>query len=264
MANNKQRYINTRFWNDSYVSELDPIEKLLFIYFLTNEHTNISGIYEVPLKIIGIETGIDTTMVNKVLPRLSDKINYVDGHVVIKNFLKHQETGSENTKKGIINCLKDLDEKFIKNLIDKGFYVASDSILQGAYRGLIGVSNYLDSNLDLDSNSSGIPNDNQKKAKNKFSQEGAEIIKLFEEVDAKNKTYYNNKTERASADFLIQEYGKEFVEKVIILLPKTNQIPYMPSITKPSELKEKWNKLKDSLAKKQIEKIQTNNKYQII
>ena len=49
MANNKQRYVNTRFWNDTYVSSLDPIEKLLFIYLLTNEHTNISGVYEPPL-----------------------------------------------------------------------------------------------------------------------------------------------------------------------------------------------------------------------
>lgn len=103
-----------------------------------------------------------------------------------------------------------------------------------------------------------------KNAKNKFSQDGADLIKLFEEIDPKNKTYYNNKTERASADFLIQEYGKEMVEKVIALLPKTNQMPYMPSITKPSELKEKWNKLKDAFAKKQNEKLQANNKYQII
>ena len=28
----KKRYISTTFWRDEYVSNLDPIEKLLFLY----------------------------------------------------------------------------------------------------------------------------------------------------------------------------------------------------------------------------------------
>ena len=32
----KQRYINTKFWRDSYIEDLDPIEKLLFLYLLSN------------------------------------------------------------------------------------------------------------------------------------------------------------------------------------------------------------------------------------
>lgn len=137
MANNKHRYINTRLWNDNYVSHLDPVEKLLFIYFLTNEHTNISGIYEVPLKIIGIETGIDESMLKKILPRLEEKIIYIDGRVVIRNFLKHQlgigDKISEFVIKGIINNLKELDEKWLKTLINQGFYVIPQSILDTLY-----------------------------------------------------------------------------------------------------------------------------------
>ena len=41
----KQRYINTKFWDDNYVIQLDPSEKLMFIYFITNPLTNICGIY---------------------------------------------------------------------------------------------------------------------------------------------------------------------------------------------------------------------------
>ena len=116
MANNKQRYINTRFWNDTYVSVLDPIEKLLFIYLLTNEHTNISGVYELPFKIMAVETGIDESMFKKILPRLKERIRYIDGMVIIKNHIKHQETGSPNVKTGIFNCLKELDQEFLKNI----------------------------------------------------------------------------------------------------------------------------------------------------
>lgn len=155
MANAKQRYINTRFWNDGYVSELDPIEKLLFIYFLTNEHTNISGVYELPHKIIGIETGIDVSMIKKILPRLEKKVRYINGFVVIKNFVKHQETGSDLVRKGIVNCLKDLDKKFLKAIVDKGFYEIPTDCLDTLSIPYAKVLNYsdLDSDLDLDSSS---------------------------------------------------------------------------------------------------------------
>ena len=154
MANNKQRYINTKFWNDNYIAELDPIEKLLFIYFLTNEHTNISGFYEIPLKIVGIETGIDTSMLDKILPRLEDKIRYVKGFVIIKNFIKHQETGSELVQKGIINCLKDLDRKFIEDVVSKGFYELPKYYLDTLSIQYVKSLNY----SDLDSNSNSFKN----------------------------------------------------------------------------------------------------------
>ena len=156
MANNKQRYVNTRFWNDNYVSELDPSEKLLFMYFLTNEHTNISGVYELPLKIVAVETGLDKTMLEKMIPRLKDKIGYIRGFVVIKNFLKHQETRSPLTLKGIENCLADLDQEWLKELINKGDYIIEGIKFEGVCKGYARVSNYSysysDSNLDSDSN----------------------------------------------------------------------------------------------------------------
>ncbi|RJQ33872.1 hypothetical protein C4568_03665 [Candidatus Parcubacteria bacterium] len=69
------------------------------------------------------------------------------------------------------------------------------------------------------------------------------IIKSFEEVDPKNKTYYGNKTQRAACLFLIAEYGLEKVLAVVKLLPQTNRQPYFPSINSPNDLKEKWAKL---------------------
>jgi|SRR3990167_556607 len=122
----KQRYINTRFWNDVYIAELDPAQKLLFIYFLTNEHSNIAGVYEVPLKIIAIETGFDESMIKKMLPKLKDRIRYIEGMVVIKNHIKHQHGRdgeiSPQVKVGIVNRLKEIPHKFLKNVVHKGYY----------------------------------------------------------------------------------------------------------------------------------------------
>jgi hypothetical protein len=109
----KSRMINTRFWIDDYISELDPTEKLLFLYFLTNPYTDICGIYEVPLKHIALDTGLDKEMVIKIIERFSKdgKIFYEDGWVAVKNFPKHQlnnpkvakgiEIGLENAPQGL-------------------------------------------------------------------------------------------------------------------------------------------------------------------
>lgn len=153
MANTKKRFTNTKFWNDKYISELDTVEKLLFIYLLTNEHTNISGIYEVPLKVIAIETGIDVSMLEKMLSRIEDKIRYIDGYVVIKNFIKHQQTSSPTVVKGIINCLEELDQSFLIHLVDKGFYQLTQEIADSLCIAYTQAPRYLDSNSHLDSNS---------------------------------------------------------------------------------------------------------------
>lgn len=245
MANNKQRYINTRLWNDSYVSELDPVEKLLFVYFLTNEHTNISGIYEIPLKIIGIETGIDTSMLNKILPRLESKIRYIDGFVVIKNFIKHQETGSELVQKGILNCLKDLDKKWLENVVNKGFYDITKYYIDTLSILYARSLNYSDSNLDSNLDSSFAP---RKGKITKFNPLGGEVLKAFESVDPKNKTYYSNTTQRSACDFLISEYGLEKTLQAIKILPQINQKKlYIKQITTPYELKENWVKIGNAI-----------------
>jgi len=240
MANNKQRYVNTRFWNDTYVSSLDPIEKLLFIYLLTNEHTNISGVYELPFKIMAVETGIDESMFKKIMPRLKDRIRYVDGYIIIKNFLKHQETKSNLTLIGIKNCLKDLDENFLKDIVNKGYYLITDEIMEGVCKGYARVSNYSNSNSNLDSNS--IGDKSQEIPKKKHTQDGADILKAFESIDAKNKTYYANKTQRAACDFLIETYGKDQVIALIPKLIETNK-KSVYQITTPWEMKEKITKV---------------------
>jgi len=88
----KQRVISVKFWDDTYVMQLDPIEKLLFLYFLTNPLTNICGIYEITTRRIAFDTGINSEMVEKILKRYEkdNKIIYRDGWLCITNFIKNQ------------------------------------------------------------------------------------------------------------------------------------------------------------------------------
>ena len=89
----KQRYINTKFWSDNWIQKLDPIEKFLFMYLLTNEKTNIAGIYELPIKIMAVETGIDEDTIKNIFKRFQKvkKVYFIDGWIILPNFPKHQK-----------------------------------------------------------------------------------------------------------------------------------------------------------------------------
>lgn len=152
-----KRWFNTRYWNDGFVADLDPVEKLLFIYFLTNEHTNIAGIYELPLKVIALETGFEIGMVKKIMSRLKEKVRHVNGYVVVRNWLKHQSYESADTKTGIRNVLKGLDKEWLNKLVEKKLYHIPEDLAEGAYRVPTGSPRYSDSDTDRNTDSIASP-----------------------------------------------------------------------------------------------------------
>ena len=317
----KQRYINTKFWSDSWISNLDPIEKLLYLYLLTNEHTNISGIYELPVKLMSVETGIEKEMILKIFSRFikDKKIKYVRGWIIISNFIEHQalnpkiEKGiaiiiqneipddikielyklnpsveyyediylPESRKKNIRNIIKDSDNCEIckKNFSKENLIVHhKNPLFNGGnneienlsiicvechkeihnkigYDSLSKPLNYSNSNSNLDSNSIGDKSQD-KPIKKKYTQDGADILKAFELIDPKNKTYYANKTQREACDFLIQEYGKEQVLELIPKLEGTNKRSVY-QITTPWEMKEKITKVFNDVKRQSSNNKQT-------
>lgn len=112
----KKRSVDTHFWNDNYVADLDPIEKILFLYFLTNPLTNMLGVYEIPLRRIAFDTGIDSDMVKKLIHRFDadEKFSYIDGFVVVHNFLDHQKLNT-NMKTSAKNEFLALPDKVKKH-----------------------------------------------------------------------------------------------------------------------------------------------------
>jgi hypothetical protein len=91
--------------------------------------------------------------------------------------------------------------------------------------------------------------------KKEYNPLGAEILKAFEVVDPKNKTYYGNKTQRLACDFLLSEYGIEKVLQAVKILPQINQKKlYIKQITTPYELKEGWVKIGNALRQLQDNK----------
>lgn len=93
--------------------------------------------------------------------------------------------------------------------------------------------------------------------KPKFSTMGAEIIKSFESVNPNCKRFYNNPPQRGACDRLIEQYGLERVLKVIAFLPKSNTLSYLPTITTPVQLEEKWVALESGVLKQRSKTIST-------
>lgn len=132
----KLRSVNTHFWSDTYVIELDPIEKLLFLYLLTNEQTNMLGIYELHIRRIAFDTGIDKDMLLKIFERFesANKCKYLNGYVILRNFVNHQSYNS-NMKISAVNSWRELPldiqkDVFCKHILNalKGFGKASEGL----------------------------------------------------------------------------------------------------------------------------------------
>lgn len=143
----KTRIINTKFWTDSYIQTLDEISKLVFLYLLTNTHTEICGVYEISMKTIEFETGIAFDRLSIAFDRLSKdgKIFYYKGFVLIKNFAKHQQSNPK-VALGVQRSLRELpnDIKLAFCVIqgqNDSLYIDYDSL------------SHLNSNLNLNLNS---------------------------------------------------------------------------------------------------------------
>jgi len=51
----------------------------------------------------------------------------------------------------------------------------------------------------------------------------------------------------------LKEYGLEEVLKRIGVLPKTNNLPYFPSIMTPLQLRDKWVQLQNAVERKRFD-----------
>lgn len=219
----KLRVVNTRFWDDDFTANLDPIEKLLFLYLLTNTSTDICGVYEIPLKKMAMDTGIEKGMLEVILKRFEDegKVIYEGGWVGIKNFIKNQ---SVNPK-----------------------------VLAGIKIGLVKAPKSLTSRLGIDVDSLSHSNSNLNTNSNTNSKEIVDVIDGFKFVNQSYSKWFGNKTQRASVERLLKIHGLERILEVLLVIPKTNSMPYIPTITTPVQLEDKWAQLESSLKKKKQE-----------
>lgn len=98
----------------------------------------------------------------------------------------------------------------------------------------------------------------------KFSSEGADLIKSFEAINPACGRMYSNTTQRQACEDLIKTYTFERVKSVIEnTLQKTNALQFFPTITTPVQLRDKWTSLESSVHKYQSDKKANINKNKV-
>ena len=135
----KRRSINTKFWDDPFIQDLTPSEKLLFLYLITNPLTNLLGIYEISIKRISFDTGLSKEIILKGLESFETikKIFYQNNFIIIPNFLKNQNLNA-NMKINVVKLFEVLPNELKTKLLLNG----SQSISNDYRMILNGISKY--------------------------------------------------------------------------------------------------------------------------
>lgn len=98
-----------------------------------------------------------------------------------------------------------------------------------------------------------ITKDNTKEIAETSSADVVRVIDSFKEVNPTYKKWYGNTTQRKACEGLIKSHGLEKVLRVVAILPKTNKATYLPTVTTPLQLEDKWAALEAGLIKKKSE-----------
>ena len=110
MANYRQ--IHTQIWRDNWFLDLEPDEKLLFIYLFSNDNSNLAGLYELHEKIIALETGLVQERIDEIIAKFeaAGKVYYRDHVVYITNMQKYHSNAGEKVKKHIETIIRGMPE----------------------------------------------------------------------------------------------------------------------------------------------------------
>jgi uncharacterized phage protein (TIGR02220 family) len=111
----RYRQVYTEFWQDTFVIDLTPEEKFFYLYLLTNSKTTQCGIYEIPIKVMILETGYNRETILRLIERFESyekiKYNSETKEMVVMNWLKYNSINSPKVQKCIENELKQVKSR---------------------------------------------------------------------------------------------------------------------------------------------------------
>lgn len=239
------RSIDTRFWKDNWARSVNPLDRYLFLYLLTNNATTWCGVYELPIDVIAFETGIDRDELKvSMLPRLVPKAIYFDGWVYIPNWVKYHMSESGNMspqqQKGYEKAWEAVPDRIrlkIKEVEKEGipytYPIRGVSASSSAFT-LSSISKSYDLREEPDDEIEKKPKTPPKYPHSK------EVFSWFPKPEASWKL---NTTELKHAE-LLWERGEERVRKAITYVSAHKDDEHFYQVTKPSDLERKWEDIK--------------------
>jgi hypothetical protein len=106
--------------SDQWFADLQPEFKLLFIYLFSNERASVCGLYEIPIRVISFETGLDVPTIKSAFEAFGKvgKVlyDYVTGVVFVRNMFKYQGSPSPKLKPRILADIKAVPACALKDM----------------------------------------------------------------------------------------------------------------------------------------------------
>lgn len=235
MAN--RRMFSLQIVDSDAFLDMPPSSQLL--YFHLSMRADDDGFVSNPKKILRSIGSQDDDL--KVLLTKRFLLSFDNGVVVVKHWRIHNYIQSDRYHETVYQ-----DEKKTLQIKENGVY--TDRI-QNVYKVLPQVR------LGKVRVRKEPPTQSVGTEEPKFSTFGADVIKAFEVVNPNCRRFYNNPPQRGACDRMIEQYGLEQVLRVVSFLPKSNSISYLPTITTPVQLEEKWVALESGIKKQQAKAI---------
>jgi len=116
----KTQNVKSLTWTDSRFKELSRDGKLLWLYFMTSERSNMAGVFESSIVLICEETGLDSAKFSVALKELA--INFMawhfDKHIILKNRWQYNNLENSKIVKGISNTIVDIPDSVKKFILE--------------------------------------------------------------------------------------------------------------------------------------------------
>lgn len=129
----KIRSVSTGFWTapqvvDSFTAE----ERYIYLYCMTNPHTNLCGCYEVSIKTIAAETGLERYEVSDIISRLQHRHGVIcydwdTKELLVVNWLQNNWNSSSRWQKNALRSLQKIKSRWLR-LLTRAQYLRVQSI----------------------------------------------------------------------------------------------------------------------------------------
>lgn len=115
--------MHTKIWKDDFFAGLTPSEKLLFIYYVTNERVNIIHCYEITEREVVFDTGIDRGIIQAFKEKVTGRIAFKDNYVFLLNASRYESykgTLNDTAKEKLLKELPKSILDWYNNILDRG------------------------------------------------------------------------------------------------------------------------------------------------
>ncbi len=257
------RNVALSFWEDNkIVDDFTYKDKYFLLYLLTNPHTNLIGCYEISVKQMSNELGLDKSEVEELLTRMEQvhQVIFYAGEtkeVLIKNWHKYNWTKSEKLLKKVESLTKYIKSKKLRNYMEEILkkYMVSIGYPYSRYTSVsVSVS---DSDLNINNNININNLDNSTKLNNLDNKEELIFSNIFSTIE-KN---FGRTIAPLECDVIKSWVDNNISEELIVYATQIAVCNNACSIKYIDRILEGWQRKKITtleLAKKENEKF--NNK----